>query len=183
MTTNALAYRPDNRRQVFDALSPMGGVVLAPVRIPSFSEAFAFDPARYGAGSVGGLRPSGLSRIGSKRQEQKRSGTLPSLRPRNLASATLSGLHLPQAGLRSTAPGLPRLRSNLQSPTFSPTLPLQSPLKEPSKRVLPATKNEPVKSPLARESINCKERPKGFHPKRAGGSASRAFIPWCERRT
>lgn len=40
---------------------------------------------------------------------------------------------------------------------------------------------EPVKqSPLAREPLRCKPRPKGYHPPKAnGGGGGRKFVPWC----
>lgn len=41
---------------------------------------------------------------------------------------------------------------------------------------------ENLKSPQAREQKKsvCKERPHGHNPRRAGGGASKDWVPWCE---
>lgn len=41
---------------------------------------------------------------------------------------------------------------------------------------------EPDRSLTVRDRTNCKDRPRGYHPKRAGGGASKDFIPWCDNR-
>lgn len=43
-------------------------------------------------------------------------------------------------------------------------------------------KEHALHSSLTRDTKNCKARPEGHHPKRAGGSAAKSFVPWCNRR-
>lgn len=55
----------------------------------------------------------------------------------------------------------------------------------PQKRNTQTKLTEPApQSPKAREGKKtvCKARPKGHHPRRAGGGASKDFIPWCDRK-
>lgn len=125
---------------------------------------------------------AGGSQISSKRQIKPSVITDASKRARPLSSAVSAALH-------STRRGLPSLRDERKLPkTALPTmLPSQKPvLKQPSLAVpLRSTldiKQHRPDSLKERAMSSCKERPQGYHARRAGGGASRDFIPWCERR-
>lgn len=67
----------------------------------------------------------------------------------------------------------------------APQVKIEVKTQSPQKRNTQTKLHEPAQqSPKARENKKtvCKARPKGHNPRRAGGGASKDFIPWCDRK-
>lgn len=158
------AYRPDARRPVY-SVAPVSRYV-AP-RIPSFREAFRDV-----------LSPSGLR--GSARQSRL---VIPKVGSKGTNEALRKALAAAQTSIASRARKMEPAKIPPASSNLDPTRPFKSPSSEALRSAFHdrVSDEKPVRSTVkARVTSNCKERPEGYHAKRAGGSASKAFIPWCD---
>lgn len=81
------------------------------------------------------------------------------------------------ASLRSAGPVIPdqHTRNATRRPA---TVALKAKTQNPKTKL---ANPEHMKSPEAREQKKrvCKKRPEGHHPRRAGGGASKDWVPWC----
>lgn len=123
---------------------------------------------------AGGLAPIDTSR-GTQRTPSLRDSVANALRQpakpltawRDVNRALAKGTPIPSQHVRKSSGGNGVLSPQLKAKTVSPKTKLANP--------------EHLKSPEAREHKKrvCKKRPEGHNPRRAGGGASKDWVPWC----
>lgn len=87
---------------------------------------------------------------------------------------------LPVTVVRTSSPE-PSRRTIVEAKPLSVGKPVIHKAKDVVNKTQLNLKEPENQSHKARDLKNCKSRPEGYHPKRAGGSASKAYVPWCKR--
>lgn len=123
---------------------------------------------------AGGLAPINTSG-GTQRKPSLRDSVANALRQpakpltawRDVNRQLAKGTPIPAQHLRKASGGNGVLSPQPKAKTLSPKTKLANP--------------EHLKSPEAREHKKrvCKKRPEGHNPRRAGGGASKDWVPWC----
>lgn len=115
-------------------------------------------------------------------------------RPRSRAELfRAAGINKPRVKLRdgnlsSLGVATPRRESaplpaqHLTAKAFTPSAVVKTPTKKADVKTRSKFTNPATQSLLAREEKNktCKMRPRKLEPRRAGGGASKKFVPWCK---